>query len=149
MKVEQGRDTIRLLRMITNDVSAATSAPKGVEHAGVIDFMGFDSKTGEVLLVIIESRPWDESQRQLFQLQEKLNAYFSFILDGEMLEVYPKLKDKPVRVRLECVTPPHSEAVTFLQAVYDQAALQGISFEVEVMGKGCGCGNPAGSCSKQ
>jgi len=92
--------------MITNDVSAASESPKGVEHAGVIDFLGFDSKTGEVLLVMIESRPWDESQRQLFQLQEKLNAYFSFILDGEMVDAYPNFAGKPIRVRLECVTPP-------------------------------------------
>lgn len=121
-------------------------APKGIEHAGVIDYLGFHSETNEVLMVLVEKRPWIEQSPQLFQLQEKLNAYLSFILDGEMLETYPQFSGKQVRVRLECASPPGPQETAFLQHVYEQTALQGIAFEVEVVGGTCGCGKPAGDC---
>jgi hypothetical protein len=127
--------------------AAPPASPKGIEHAGVIDFLAYDQGPGEVLLTMVETRPWQPGSLQLFQLQEKLNAYLSFVLDGEMLEAYPQFARKPVRVRLECATPPGAEETAFLQHVYEQAALQGIAFEVEVSGGFCGCGQPTGQCS--
>jgi len=123
-----------------------SNAPKGVEHAGVIDYLGFHSESNEVLMVLVEKRPWIENSPQLFQLQEKLNAYMSFILDGEMIETYPQFSGKPVRVRLECATPPGLQETAFLQHVYEQTSLQNIAFEVEVVGGMCGCGQPMADC---
>ncbi len=122
--------------------------PKGIEHAGVIDFLGFDQTSGEVLLTMVELRPWTPGSPQLFQLQEKLNAYLSFILDGEMLDSYPQFAQKPVRLRLECATPPSEDETAFLQHVYEQTHLQGIVFEVDVVAGGCGCGQPTSQCSQ-
>ena len=130
--------------MIRNDIPPPCDSPKGVAHPGVIDFLAFDSKLDEVLMLIVESRPWTGGEQQHFQLQEKLNAYLSFILDGEMLEAYPDFNGKNIRIRLECNTPPTPELIIFLQVVYDQLALQGVAFEVEAMGKACGSGNPGG-----
>ncbi|MEI6870918.1 MAG: DUF6572 domain-containing protein [Verrucomicrobiota bacterium] len=131
-----------------NTSQPPTHAPKGVEHAGVIDFLGFDSAAGEVLLVMVEKRKWMDPELQLFQLQEKLNAYLSFALDGEMEDVYPDFVGKPLRVRLECVTPPGEQELAFLQHVHDQMALQAIAFEVEVTGESCGCGQPLSDCTR-
>jgi hypothetical protein len=121
-------------------------APKGIEHAGVIDFLGFDTGASEVVLVMVERRPWHNIEEQLFQLQEKLNAYLSFALDGEMVEVYPQFAGKPLKIRLECAEPPVEETLDFLQHVYEQSSLQGITFEVEVTGATCGCGQPVSEC---
>ena len=127
----------------------APESPKGLEHAGVIDFIGFDPGVPEVLLVMVEQRPWRNVGEQLFQLQEKLNAYLSFALDGEMAEVYPQFVGKPLKIRLECVEPPVPEALNFLQHVYEQSALQGITFEVEVVAAAtCGCGQPLSECGE-
>lgn len=139
--------------LIMNEQKTASSAqaqstPGGLEHPGVLDFIGFQATTGEVLVVMVEKRPWNEPERQLFQLQEKLNAYLSFILDGEMRDVYPQFVGKPVRIRLECVSPPGPEFARFLQIVRDQIALQDIAFEVVVVGDTtCGCGQPKNQCS--
>ncbi|RFC42103.1 MAG: hypothetical protein DVB28_002037 [Verrucomicrobia bacterium] len=123
--------------------------PKGLEHAGVIDFLGFDPVVSEVLLVMVEQRPWRNVGEQLFQLQEKLNAYLSFALDGEMTEAYPQFLGKALKIRLECAEPPVPEALGFLQHVYEQSALQGITFEVEVVTAGtCGCGQPLSECGE-
>ena len=125
-----------------------TQAPRGLEHPGVIDFLGFDRKSGEVLLVMVEKRKWGAPELQLFQLQEKLNAYLSFALDGEMEDAYPDFIGKPLRVRLECVSPPGDQELAFLQHVHDQLALQSIAFEVEVTGESCACGQPLSDCTR-
>ena len=118
--------------------------PRGVEQTGVIDLFGRDEKTGEVLLVMFEPRPWDGSDLRLFQLQEKFNAYVSFLLDGEMTDAHPELAGKPARIELRCVQMPDQKALDFLNTVHDQIELQDIRLEVIVEEPDCG---PACSCT--
>ncbi len=114
---------------------------RGVEHAHVIDLIAHDSKTGEVVLIMLEERPWDGSEHRLFQLQEKINAYLAFALDGEMAEAYPQFDGRKLRLQLDCVGMPGSDVVSFLSAVREQIEFQGINLEVRVMGdSGCGAG---------
>jgi hypothetical protein len=116
---------------------------RGIEHAHVIDLVAEDSTTGEVVLIMLEPRPWNGSELRLFQLQEKINAYLSFALDGEMAEVYPALATKPLRLQIDCVDMPDPTVVDFLSVVREQIAFQSINLEVRVMGAG-GCGPQCG-----
>ena len=116
---------------------------RGVEHAHVIDLIADDSNSGEVALIMLEERPWDGSELRLFQLQEKINAYLSFALDGEMAEAYPQFAARKIRLQLDCAGLPGSDVVGFLSAVREQIAFQGINLEVRVMGEG-GCGQGCG-----
>jgi len=118
-------------------------SPRGVEFAHVIDVIAEDGKTGEVTLIMLEPRPWDGSELRLFQLQEKINAYLSFALDGEMAEAYPQFSGKKLRLQLDCVGMPGDDVVGFLSMVREQIAFQGINLEVRVMGEG-GCGPGCG-----
>lgn len=112
---------------------------RGVEHPHVIDLVAEDTKTGQAVLLMLEPRPWDGAELRLFQLQEKINAYLSFALDGEMAEAYPHLARKPLRLQLDCATMPDAGVVEFLSVVREQIAFQGVTLEVRVMGeKGCG-----------
>ena len=111
---------------------AATAAPGGIEQTAVIDFFAHDTKTDEVLLVMFESRPWDDSDLQLFQLQEKFNAYVSFLLDGELADAHPELAGKQGRIELRCAEMPEGRALDLLNAIHDQLALQEIRVEVIV-----------------
>lgn len=122
---------------------------RGIEHAGVIDLITHDPASGQVELVMFEPRAWGGGEEQLFQLQEKMNAYLSFALDGELAEAHPELVNKPLRVVLRCVELPPPPAVEFLTHVREQIALQGIDLEVRYAregegsggcGTGCGCG---------
>jgi hypothetical protein len=128
---------------VSSTSNTASPSIKGVEHPGVIDLLAHDSTTGEAALIMLEPRPWDGSEQRLFQLQEKINAYLSFALDGEMAEVYPELAAKPLRLQLDCATPPDSMVLHFLGVVRDQIAFQGIKLEVRVVGEG-GCGPGCG-----
>jgi len=116
---------------------------RGVEHAHVIDLIADDTKTGEVTLIMLEERPWDGTELRLFQLQEKINAYLSFVLDGEMAEAYPNFVGRKIRLQLDCAGMPDSGVVNFLSVVREQIAFQGINLEVRVMGEG-GCGPGCG-----
>jgi hypothetical protein len=112
-----------------------------LEHASVIDMIIYEPATDESVLIMVESRAWDGSEERLFQLQEKMNAYLSFALDGEMAAAYPALAMKQLRVQLETVHMPDPAALQFLQHVYDQIALQGIKLEVRVKENSSGgCG---------
>ena len=123
---------------------SSPSSLRGVEHAHVIDIISHDAKTGVVTLIMVEPRPWDGSEQRLFQLQEKINAYLSFVLDGEMEEAYPQFAGQKVCLQLDCVGMPDSDVVGFLNTVREQIAFQGIDFQVRVKdeggcGSGCGC----------
>jgi len=121
-----------------------TPAPAGIEQAGVIDFFAHDPKTDEVLLVMFEPRPWDGSGLQLFQLQEKFNAYVSFLLDGELSEAHPELAGKNMRIELRCAALPEGTALDLLNAIHDQLALQEIRVEVIVEDRGGNCESGCG-----
>ena len=94
---------------------------------------------------MVEPRPWNGTDLQLFQLQEKFNAYVSFALDGELADAYPALVDKALRLRLECVEPPNEAVLHFLELVREQVAFQGLEVEVVVNRGGCG---PDCGCAK-
>jgi len=129
------------------DMFVTTGNPSiltGLANPAVIDLFGFDSKRGEVLLVMNEPRLWNGGDEQLHQLQEKFNAYASFILEGEMTTVHPELAGKKTRIELRCDQMPPDPALALLQAIHDQLELQDIKVEVVVRtqgscGEGCGC----------
>lgn len=119
----------------------------GIANPAVIDLFGVDAKTGEVLLVMNEPRPWDGGHEQLHELQEKFNAYASFVLDGEMTEAHPELSGRTARIELRCAHIPSEDALEFLQAIHDQLELQAI--KVEVLIKKVGCADECGCHSAQ
>jgi len=112
----------------------------GVANAAVIDLFGVDGKSGEVevLLAMNEPRPWDGSDERLHELQEKFNAYVSFLLDGEMIAAHPELTGKAARIELRCDHMPDERALGLLNLIHDQIALQDIKMEVIVAQQGCG-----------
>ena len=59
------------------------------DRTGVIDVIAYDPKKGEAVLVMHELNEWNGSDEQLLSLQERFNAYVSFLLDGEMESSHP------------------------------------------------------------
>jgi hypothetical protein len=105
---------------------------KARDRTGVIDLIAQASKTGEVVLVMKEPNEWDGSDEQLLALQERFNAYVSFLLDGEMATDHPELAGKPARIELRCAHLPDTRALEFLGLIHDQLAFQDIKLEVVV-----------------
>lgn len=116
------------------------SSMTGIGNPGVIDLFAHDPKKDEILLAMHEPRPWDDSDERLHQLQEKFNAYVSFLLDGEMIASHPELAGKTARIELRCDHMPDDRALALLNLIQDQIALQEIKMEVIVTEPGCGSG---------
>jgi hypothetical protein len=102
------------------------------ERTGIIDVIAEDGRIGEVVLVMNEPNEWDSSNEQLLALQERFNAYVSFLLDGEMTEAHPELAGKPARIELRCAHLPDTRALELLGLIHDHLAFQEIRLEVVV-----------------
>src|SRR6185437_3301799 len=102
------------------------------DRTDTIDVIAEDAKTGEVVLVMNEPNEWNGSDEQLLALQERFNAYVSFLLDGEMAESHPELAGKPARIEVRCVHMPDARALELLALNHDQLAFQEIKMEVVV-----------------
>jgi hypothetical protein len=110
--------------------------PSETKHPiDVIDLFAHDPKTDEVVLVMKETRPWDGSDERLHHLQEKFNAYASFLLDGEMAAAHPELAGKRARIELRCDHMPDARALELLGLIHDHLAFQEIKMEVVVKEK--------------
>lgn len=122
------------------------TAKSGLEDASVLDAFAFDSRSDRLILAMFETRPWSGSDVQGFQLQEKLNAYASFILDGEMAEQFADYEGKRVCIQLRTVHEPPDSVLVFLKQVREQLAFQEIDLETVLIsepesGSGCACGS--------
>ena len=128
---------------MSDSIESQTSETK--DPASVINLLAHDTKTDEVLLVMNEPRPWDGSEGRLHELQERFNAYASFLLDGEFVESHPGLAHKKARIEVRCAHMPDARAIELLGMIHDQLAFQEIKMEVVVKERGscapdCGCG---------
>ncbi|MFN2549524.1 MAG: DUF6572 domain-containing protein [Myxococcales bacterium] len=69
--------------------------------------------------------------RSVWLLQEKLNAYASFILDGKMRELYPYAQPKDVRIVVRSHGQPPANALTLVGLVRDALANDGPRVDFE------------------
>ncbi|MGI9089098.1 MAG: DUF6572 domain-containing protein [Chthoniobacterales bacterium] len=122
------------------ETNSEIPAAAGLAHAAVIDLFAVDQKTGEVLLVMKEDRAWDGSDERLHQLQEKFNAYVSFLLDGELAAEHPELTGRKARIELHSLNMPDDRALELLGMIHDQLTLQEIAMEV-IVADGGDCGS--------
>src|SRR5437868_13640209 len=102
------------------------------DRVGKIDMIAHDPKTDEAVLVMNELEPWTGSDERLLELQERFNAYVSFLLDGEFAERDPTLAQKRARIEVRCGHLPDASATDLLGNIHDQLAHQEIRLEVVV-----------------
>jgi hypothetical protein len=93
-----------------------------------------DPTTDEAVLVMNEVAEWSGSDEELHHLQERFNAYASFLLDGELAEAHPELAKKKARIELRCAHMPDARALELLSAIHDQLEFQDVRVEVVVRG---------------
>ena len=86
-----------------------------IEQIEVIDAIGIDKETDEVVLTISDHLPWDDEH--MFLLQDKLNTYLEFIESEQLNDVYPEALNRSVRINITCAYEPSDFALEFLQNV--------------------------------
>ena len=85
-----------------------------IEQTDVVDIIGIDRMTGQVVLTISDHLEWSDSTAHQVLLQSKLNRYLAFVESGEILESYPASKDRPVAFRVVFKFPPDEAGRAFL-----------------------------------
>lgn len=89
-----------------------------VDQTNVIDAIGIDKVTGDLVMTIADHLEWSGSDSDhLMLLQEKLNTYLSFVESGEVFEVYPDAKGRAVLIDVVCKYPLNQQAQRFYSRV--------------------------------
>lgn len=117
---------------MTREQLVAEFGEPGVENPMLMDLITLDPDTDRVVLVMIERRDWGASPRQFSQIEEKINRYLGYVLDGFLVQQYPRYEGKPVTIRLDCAQAPHGDAIRFVEAATHAIAAQGLAFVVKV-----------------
>ncbi|HMF39613.1 MAG TPA: DUF6572 domain-containing protein [Polyangia bacterium] len=105
----------------------------GVENPKVVDLISVDPASGKVVLTMIERRAWGADAHQFQQIEEKINRYMGYALDGFLVQHHPDYEGKAVQLRLECAEAPHGEAVLFVAAAARAARDHGLELVVKVV----------------
>jgi hypothetical protein len=103
-----------------------------VEQMNVIDLIGTDRETGDVILTISDHLDWSDSVEHQRVLQEKLNKYLAFVERGEIFERYPDAKDRLVMFRVVFKYRPDRSGRLFLKKAKEIIEDAGFSLSDEL-----------------
>ena len=101
----------------------------GLEHPGVLDALAHDTRADKLVLAMRDAS-LDRGGTPALPAAEKLNAYVSFILDGELQGELSRLASKSVEIQLRTLHDPNVKALEFISRAREQLALQQITFEI-------------------
>ncbi|QTH15026.1 DUF6572 domain-containing protein [Pseudomonas corrugata] len=101
-----------------------------IEQTDVIDAIGVDKETGEVVLTISDHLEWDDAH--LLLLQEKINLYIGFVEAGELEDAYPNARGRKISINVVCKYSPNLRAKGFLSRVGPIVEQAGVKFSFQV-----------------
>jgi hypothetical protein len=91
------------------------------------------SEGGDVELFIVQDRPWTRSDAQLQSLQDKVQTYMSYAMDGQMVAAYPETVGLKWRIVIHTQTgSPDVRTQTVLDALNQRLTGYGGSIETRV-----------------
>jgi RHS repeat-associated protein len=103
-----------------------------IEQTDIVDIIGTDRITGNVILTISDHLDWRDSTAHQMLLQNKLNRYLAFVESGEILEGYPDAKGRPVVFRVVFQFAPDDAGRAFLAKVRPIIESAGFTLRHEV-----------------
>ena len=113
-------------------ISETEIETRGIENPKVVDLIYPDMERDQVVLRLVETRPWNLGPEQISQLEEKFNNYLDYVLDGWMARQYPQYAGKRVRIQLICQAMPSGLVKRMLDEFQSYLATQDFDFEVRV-----------------
>ena len=111
---------------------ASNSAHMTVENSEVVDLVGVDRQSENVVLTISDHLTWD-SDEHLLVLQDKLNGYLRFIESGELVQQYPDATNRKPQILIVFKHPPSDTGLQFLKRIADVIESAGIAFRYETI----------------
>ena len=77
--------------------------------AGRVDLVA-ESSDGIIDLIVVQAQPWTGSGAQLASLQDKVQTYVSYALDGGLAQQFPEAAGRPWRIVLNCLSGEPTDA---------------------------------------
>ena len=102
-----------------------------IDNISIIDFIGIDKKTNELILTISDHLDWDNTDTHLEILQAKLNAYLSFIESGEIYEHKKEAMGRKIIIEIVGKYNLPTEVISFYKNVNVQ--VKDLKVEVRFM----------------
>jgi len=118
---------------MTREQMVAEFGEPGVQNPRIMDLIEMDPVSEKVVLVMIERRMWGADSQQFQEIEEKINRYLGYVLDGHLASHYPQYAGKRVRIRLDCVEEPRGEAIRFVRAADEAIRAEGLEFVVKMI----------------
>jgi hypothetical protein len=87
-------------------------------------------RDGSVVLSMFEERPWDGSDERLAELEDKVNAYLTFVLDGHMKRDHPDIEPSAITIRLDYLSRMDGRTRSMLPSIEATLAEYGIDFAI-------------------
>jgi hypothetical protein len=97
-----------------------------IEDADTVDLIGTEKGDGAAVLVISDHLDWNDTERHLKLLQEKINAYLAFIESGEMYDRHPSARGAKIVIKVVGAHALAAEGIRFFQSarpVLEQAGV--------------------------
>ncbi len=102
----------------------------GVEFPNIIDFISHNEGVCNLHIVQFELL----TDELLLKLQDKLNHYLGYALDGQLEAEFPDLPKMQIRIQLWLAHEPDNDALRFLDKVAYTCSIEGVELVTE-MGK--------------
>jgi L-ascorbate metabolism protein UlaG (beta-lactamase superfamily) len=99
-----------------------------IEQPDVVDAVGIEKKTGDVVLTISDHLDWIDEQEHLRALQEKVDTYLRFVKSGELFEKYPETAGRKVVLDIVGRVPLSDAGKRFVTAARE--SLEASGFEL-------------------
>ncbi len=128
------RERTQVVRPVAKLAGRAHTATVGVDNSQIVDLVA-TAPDGSLLLVMVEHRPWDGSDERLQQLQDKVNAYLAFALDGELEREFPGHTAAGLSLLLRCIEPPDAMVRGLVTPLRKALEPLGLHFVVQVEGE--------------
>ena len=120
------------MERMTRQQMVAEFGEPGVQNPMLLDLITLDAASGKVVLAMFEPRPWAASPQQFAQIEEKINRYLGYVLDGFMAQQYPQYRGRGVILRLDCAHPPQGEALAFVEAARHSIEAHGLEWQINL-----------------
>jgi hypothetical protein len=121
------------MERMTHQQLVAEFGEPGVQNPTLVDLITVEPDSQKVVLVMIERRPWGAEPKQFGQIEEKINRYLGYVLDGFLVQQYPQYEGRPVIIRLDCAEEPTGEAARFVAAAGHAIGTHGLEMAVNVL----------------
>ena len=105
-----------------------------VTQKDTIDAIGISPEGNELVMLITDHLDWEDEYTHLMALQDKLNAYFTFISSGQYKASHPKARISAFNIRIAFMFKPSENCLKLLDVARKHAQKIKTQITIEVTG---------------